>query len=293
MPDAERTEPDGTDEIPPYGTPPVSRFSADTYPTGADAFSVAYPTGPASGTSPGNATQAAVLASPPARRAPRPDPQRPSHALTSTVLGAALLAAAAVVVWNLVWGVSGPVGFVAAAVALTIVALGALVTGVFGRRAGALAPIGILLALVTIAGSAANGRLTWAGDHTWSPTEVTVQQATSYTLGVGNGRLDLRQVSAPGATSGQPAEVDARVGVGNLTVVVPTGVGVRILGSTGAGNIDNAGQLSTSPSGTPAPATGARHHGSVDVDLQTSPNPVILVRADVGVGNLTIDRANS
>ena len=54
---------------------------------------------------------------------------------------------------------------------------------------------------------------------------------TTYQLGVGNARLDLRGATAPGATPASPAEIDVRVGVGNLVVVVPNGVGVRVAGN--------------------------------------------------------------
>src|SRR5206468_1607097 len=80
----------------------------------------AEPSWPSSGAAP-----AAVLAAPaPARWTPRPDLQRPSHAWTNAVLGTALLGAAVVLVWNVLWGVPAAVGFVAAGVALGIVALG-------------------------------------------------------------------------------------------------------------------------------------------------------------------------
>ena len=282
-------------EIPPYGTPPApATRSFSTAPESA------WPTSPAPSWSASSAasrpasggTRTAVAAPASGRWPQRPDLQRPSHALTSSVLGVALLGAAVVLLWNLVWGVGAPVGFVAAAVALGIVALGIVVAGLIGRRSGGLAPIGILLAVVAVVGSSATGRLTWAGERTWTPG-VLASADTSYTLGVGNARLDLRQVSAPNASAASPAEVDARVGVGNLTVVVPAGTAVRVLGTTGAGNIDNAADLAPTSGGQPVPATASRHGPSADVDLQSAPNPVIVVRADVGLGNLTIDSASS
>jgi phage shock protein PspC (stress-responsive transcriptional regulator) len=282
-PEGKAPDTSGEDDIPPYGTPPPRGFSPGGYPA---ADYLAEPGRPPSG--PGAAT--VVLAPPvPPRWAPRRDVQRPSHALTNATLGAALLGAAVVVIWSMVWGFQEPAGFVAAAVALGIVALGIVAAGTSGRRAGGLAPIGILLAVATLAGGSAAGRMTWAGERTWTPT--VVQGKTSYVFGMGNGRLDLRQVTAPNASAGSPAEIDARVGVGSLTVVVPNGVGVRIVGTTGAGNIDNAAQLTPTP-GTPAAAPSPRRGPSADVDVQTAADPVIVVRASVGVGKLTIDGPN-
>ena len=281
-------------EIPPYGTPPappVPFSSTAPEPAWPASSGTSWPTSATNRLAPGGATT--VTAPPaPARRATRPDPHRPSHALTNAFLGVALLGAAIVLLWNLAWGVGAPVGFDAAAVALGIVALGVVAAGLTGRRAGGLAPIGIGLAVVALVGSSVTGRVMWAGERTWTPGPLA-SGTTSYTLGVGNARLDLRQVSAPNASTGSPAEVDARVGVGNLTVTVPTGTAVRILGTTAAGNIENAAQLAPSPGAQPVPATAAHHGPSADVDLQTAPNPMIVVRAEVGLGNLTIDKADS
>ena len=211
---------------------------------------------------------------------------RPSHALTSVVLGLALLTAALVVAIDLVLGATYPVVAVAAGAALAVVGLGVVATGLAGRRAGALAPLGILLALVTLAASSTPDAASWAGKRTWTPTTLT--GTTSYELGVGDARLDLRGVTAPGATTASPAEVDVRVGVGNLVVVVPSGVGVRVVGATGVGGVQNIAGLAATADGT-ADAT-PRHRGPrADLDVRTSADPVVVVHADVGIGNLTID----
>ena len=190
---------------------------------------------------------------------------------------------------------SAPAGVVAAAVALGVVALGILVAGMLGRRSGGLAPIGILLAIVAMAGSARpDGSLTWAGERTWTPTVVT--GASAYSLAVGKGRLDLSKVAPTGATASDPAEIDVRVGVGDLTVVAPSGVGVRIIGTAAAGNVENRTSLTpTAAAAAAAPRPGSdvnRSGPRADVDVRSAAQPVLLVRADVGVGNLSIVSAN-
>jgi len=267
--------------VPPYGTPPT-RGAPGT--AGAPTATLAQPLAP-------NWT-------PPVARPwtpPRVDHARPLHPLTLTVLGTALLGAGAVLLWDRVWGMSAPAGVVAAAVALGVIALGILLAWMLGRRSGGLAPIGILLAVVALVGSARpDGNLTWAGERTWTPTAVT--GASAYSLAVGKGRLDLSQVAPAGATAADPAEIDVRVGVGDLTVVAPTGVGVRIIGTAAAGNVEN--ETSLTPTAAPANTTAApgtdvnRSGPRADVDVRSAAEPVLLVRADVGVGNLSIVPAN-
>ena len=218
----------------------------------------------------------------------KPDPHRPSHALTAIVAGLALLAAAVIGALGLAAGGHSVVA-VAAGVALGIVALGVVGTGVAGRRAGGLAPLGILLAIVTIAASATTGPVTWAGERTWAPTTLT--GTTTYQLGAGNARLDLRQATAPGATSTSPAEIDVRVGVGNLVVVVPAGVGVRVIANTGVGTIEQDPSLTVTPGGS-GTASVSRRGPHADLDVRTTADPVVVVRADVGVGAIAIDGSN-
>jgi hypothetical protein len=224
-----------------------------------------------------------LLAPPPqvvVRTPPRPDLTRPSHALTRVALGAALLAAAAVLVVDRLVGIGAPAGAVAAAVALGVVALGVLIAGVLGRRAGGLAPVGVLLAIVTLGAAANTGTITWAGDRTWTPGTVTAD--TQYSLGVGDAKLDLTGVSAPGATAANPAEIDVRVGVGALTVMVPRDAKVRVIADVGNGHVVNAAGLPATPAGAPG------GDGAADLDVTSAPGPVVLVRADLGAGRLSI-----
>jgi hypothetical protein len=171
-------------------------------------------------------------------------------------------------------------------VALGVIALGVLVAGVLGRRAGGLAPVGILLAFVTLGAAANTGTITWAGDRTWTPGAVAGR--TQYSLGIGDARLDLRGVSAPGATAANPAEIDVRVGVGALTVVVPQNVKVRVIADAGNGSVVNTASLSPTPAGAPTPAGGTDPDKHADLDVASGSDPVLLVRADLGVGRLSL-----
>lgn len=262
----------GAEAIPPYGTPPATAHARAWSPAATGVQT---------------SLQTPVQTWTP----PRVDRSRPSHALTSTVLGVALLGAGAVLLWSRIWHLSAPGDAVAAAVALGIVALGVLLAGVLGRRAGGLAPIGILLALFTLAASSPSSGdvVDWAGQRTWTPAAVT--GTGTFNLGAGNARLDLSKIVPTGATASTPVEVDARVGVGNLTVVAPAGVAVRILASAGAGSVDNRSALAATPGGG-SDEVARRGGHDVDVDVESGTAPILLVRADVGLGTVTLVSAN-
>jgi len=280
-----------SDDVSTPATSPTSATSPDepgalTVPP--DPAPTASMTLPAYGTPPPAPTATLVAPAPPVvvRTPPRPDLTRPSHALTRAVIGAALLSAGVVLVLDRLVGLAAPAGSVAAAVALGVIAVGVLVAGVLGRRAGGLAPVGILLAIVTLGAAANTGTITWAGDRTWTPGVVT--GTTQYSLGIGDARLDLTNVSAPGATAASPAEIDARVGVGALTVVVPKNVKVRVIADTGNGEVQNTAGLSATPAAAPIPAGPADPHKHSDLDVSSGTDPVVLVRADLGAGRLSI-----
>jgi hypothetical protein len=74
------------------------------------------------------------------------------------------------------------------------------------------------------------------GDRSEQP--VSPADLTSYQLGAGNFRLDLRQLQLPAGTT----RVQARVGVGELVVELPTGVAVEVDARSGLGNVRALGQ---------------------------------------------------
>ena len=94
------------------------------------------------------------------------------------------------------------------ALAATLAALGLLVLGlgVAGWRTGFVGVLAILTALATLGSGAVADGARWGGrvgDVTWTPTAADLAAGrSSYRIGVGDGRLDLRGLPVDGP--GQP-----------------------------------------------------------------------------------------
>jgi phage shock protein PspC (stress-responsive transcriptional regulator) len=153
-------------------------------------------------------------------------PRRGSFGLALGVLVVAggalgLLATAGV---HIPWAVALAVGAVA-------IGFGIVSGAVLGRRIGGLAFLGLLLVGAALVASTVHLHLSGGiGNRTYVPT--TAPQA-NYRLGIGDLHLDLSNASL--ATP--QTEVSARVGIGNLEVIVPRGVSVRVIGHAGAGDL--------------------------------------------------------
>ncbi|MEV4296214.1 PspC domain-containing protein [Microbispora rosea] len=128
---------------------------------------------------------------------------------------------------------SGSVGLpvVGGAVLVTIGA-GLLVAAWFGRGA-ALIAAGTIVALVLVGSSTVNGIPRKVGSFVWHPVG-TVQSPGAYELGIGEGKLDLSDVTIK---PGVRVRFDASVSIGQLTVIVPTTARVEVHGSAKLGEV--------------------------------------------------------
>ena len=123
-----------------------------------------------------------------------------------------------------------------------LIAVGlACVAGAFRGRQHALMVVGVALTVVLSLAAAADWDLDvpWGGgvgDRTERPS--TPAALTGYELGVGNLVVDLRQLQVPPGTT----VVDARVGIGELTVQLPRGVSVAVVASSGLGQVQALGE---------------------------------------------------
>ena len=192
---------------------------------------------PTSSTTPGDA------ATPAAR------PRQPSLLLPG--LGVLLAAAGALALLQAVgvdvrWDVALAVGAIGAGVAF--------VAGVaLRRRTGGLVVVGLVLATLAIAVSAVDVRLEGPiGTRVYTPVE-TSDLKRDYDISMGDLRLDLSNAAlAEGDT-----EVDANVGIGELTVIVPEDVALDVDASASAGQVTVFG----------------RSESGVDADLSESISP--------------------
>lgn len=117
------------------------------------------------------------------------------------------------------------------AVALTVVAVGLLVSTFFGHG-GPLIGIGVLLAVALAVGSVVpSPRL---GQDIFVP-QTSAELKSSYKHGIGELRIDLTQVRDPADLVGRTIDIDA--GVGKVEIHVPDGVVVDVEASLWLGEI--------------------------------------------------------
>lgn len=157
------------------------------------------------------------------------------------------------------------------AIPLAVLGAALAVTAVVGRSWLA---IGIGLALTAaVLGSVAVGGNFSGRTVTWTPTSAA-DLARGYHLDAGQARLDLTHLTDP---AGQ--HVDADVGAGQLTVLVPAGVPVRAETDAGIGSLDvlGDGDAGISPNRT---VTDAGYSDSTGIRLDLH----------VGVGDVEVSR---
>jgi phage shock protein PspC (stress-responsive transcriptional regulator) len=244
-----------------YGQTPGTAYAA------APAATQPLPTVPPPGSGPPEWT---AVEMPP----PPPTPPRERSVLGLLTVSVALIAVGLMVAWNTV----SDDDFLAAAVvgtALAVVAAGLLVGAYHGRSRG-LIVLGIFLSIATSATAAASDGIDGGiGERRWVPTTVAAAERP-YRLGIGDADLDLTRLPA-----GSEVEVDVRLGVGDLTVLVPSDATVVVDGDVAAGQMQILGE-----------------HSRDGTDLQDritsagvgSSGTRITIDAKVGFGNLEVTR---
>ena len=175
------------------------------------------------------------------------------------------------------------------AAALLVVG-GGLLLGAWVGRARWLIAVGLVLALALGATAAAGraGLEDGVGQVTWSPTGDA-----TYRLGAGEGVLDLTGLRAarpsPGDAAAGPTRIDARVGVGSLTVLVPTDVTVRVDGQVGVGELsvlDPEGSLT----GDTSSEEGRDVREVFELPGDPAGSPQVELDLEVGMGEIEVRR---
>ena len=159
-----------------------------------------------------------------------------------------------------------------------LIAVGlACVAGAFQGRQHAMMVLGLALTVVLAVAVATDWDLDvplagGVGDRTERP--ATPAELTEYELGAGDFLLDLQQLQVPPGTT----TVEARVGVGELVVEVPDGVTVRVLASSGLGEIQVLGEQDNGFANRVDTTVAAGGDRRLELDLR------------VGIGQVRVER---
>jgi phage shock protein PspC (stress-responsive transcriptional regulator)/predicted membrane protein len=149
--------------------------------------------------------------------------------------------------------------------AMTVIGLGLLVGSLFGRARG-LIVVGVIMVPALLVSPVADMDF-GANDIRYAPTSVADIQP-EYELDLGSMMLDLRDVDFEGAD----VVVNARIGLGELVVIVPDDVAVQAYGEVGMGSVDVLGSSSGGIGEIALDRSAPGEVGSITVDA----------RADIG-----------
>jgi hypothetical protein len=218
-----------------------------------------------------------VSAGPTPPAGPEPVPAAPvdRHApAAATVLVGALLVLVGIA-WLL--DAAGVVVPWRAILPASLIAVGlACVAGAFRGRQHALMVVGVALMVLLSLAAAVDWNLdlpvAGVGDRSERPTSPA--QLREYELGVGNLELDLRQLQLPPGTT----TVEARVGIGELVVEVPSGASVQVVARSGLGEVQVFGEEDG--------GVGSR----IDATSEQGGDRRLELDARVGLGQVQVDR---
>jgi len=123
--------------------------------------------------------------------------------------------------------------------------LATLLLGLLGRRSTLSGMLSLLLALSLVS--------TWGattvpfistdnGTQHWTPTSATIE--STYSWNAGNATLDLRELDGPPSTT----EIRASMNFGELVVLIPEDLAVRVVGTAQFGSVELSGRGASSVS---------------------------------------------
>ncbi|MFF4017658.1 PspC domain-containing protein [Streptomyces sp. NPDC001843] len=172
------------------------------------------------------------------------------------------------------------------ACALAVTGLGIAVSAFLGRTGAGSVFLAIVTAALLVGAAALPKNITTHWIRTsWTPATAS-DVRSGYDLGTGMGTLDLRRVH-PG--KGETVKTEADVGAGQLKVIAPADVTVRMSIDVGVGDIRLPGDYRKDVDVKPGrhkevtlpPKAGGKSTGTLDIDVQ------------VGVGQVEVTRAAS
>ncbi len=228
---------------------------------------------------------------------PRPRRRRPSAFVGLVSLGIALVGIGLGAALDDPLGFPGSSATLGLIIALAGVSVVVLTLGLRGRASGFSGFLVVCLALLLVTASAVSRVEVGdgVGDRTWTP--VRASGTTAFQLGAGEATLDLSRLAtapapspttpdtptspdAPDAPATTAQRVTVEMGAGNLRILVPPGLDVRVDASVGFGDITHTGGVggNTDTSGTDR---------STSTLIGAEPVQVV-VDAQLGLGQITI-----
>jgi phage shock protein PspC (stress-responsive transcriptional regulator) len=160
-------------------------------------------------------------------------------------------------------------------VAAAVLALGlGLLVGAFWGRARWLVLVGILALPFLLAASVVRVPLDAdAGDRLIRPVEIS-QLAPTYEMSAGEMTIDLRRLDL----GTEPVAIEAKLGFGQIDVIVPAGVNVEVHSRVGIGALDVLG-IERAGFDIERTITGAGEGPTVGLDLDTGIGQIRVVRS--------------
>jgi phage shock protein PspC (stress-responsive transcriptional regulator) len=214
---------------------------------------------------------------PPETQSPAAQPRPRPPSLFVPVVGVLLAAAGALALLAAVgvdipWDVALAVGAIATGVAIVA---GAATR----RRTGGLVVVGVFLAALAIAVSAIDVELDGPiGERTYTPAFAS-DVHRNYEMSIGDLTVDLTETNLATDT-----EIDASVGIGSVTVLVPDDAVARVNASASAGEVTVFGR---SDDGVDADVS---ENSIPPGALQSGTVKTIEIDAHVGLGNVSVSR---
>ncbi|MBG0827888.1 PspC domain-containing protein [Planomonospora sp. ID67723] len=211
-------------------------------------------------------------------RTPAPPRPRPPRSFIGTITIFLAMIVGGIIM--AVQSASGSVNMtVVGSAALITIGGGLLVAAWFGRGA-ALVAAGTVVALTLVVGSALGDIPKKFGTYDWAPTSIA-ELAGSYTVGVGEGTLDLGELTfAPGSRT----VVEASVSVGEITVILPPTVRVEVSGYAKLGDV----KIDHSVQG----GADIRHDKTLEPEITPEGEvATIVLTVKAGVGDVEVRRA--
>uniref|UniRef100_UPI0018F10D4E PspC domain-containing protein n=1 Tax=Actinotalea solisilvae TaxID=2072922 RepID=UPI0018F10D4E len=225
---------------------------------------------------------------------PRTGPRGPGAGVVGVVVALSLITLAVLLYLQRTGDFTGPVALTAGAVAVTLLGVAIIVSGLRGRTAGGLGVLAVVLTL-SLLPLAAFDRYAWdgdwdqdwdggaaVGDVTGTPTTVAEAEA-GFSVGAGKVELDLTEVPLE---EGATVDVPIGVGAGDVTVTVPPGTAVDAEVRVMAGEVHWFDESVTRGS----PGTGGTQTFESDA-VAAGEEPQLHLDVTVGAGTVRIEEA--